>query len=328
MSRSLPRPLVCPLLLLLAGCGSTAPRLEAPDALAWGGPLAEARQGAGGQEALEREPRPPAGDAEAHLARGWTSSSLPARPPAPGHACEPDPDLAGPDLSGLLAARPHLRVPGRLAVIEAHRPCERLVVPAWGEPRLEATGQAWALRPPLPAALGALRAGLDPLRAAEAGQEWPALEAPQRDPFAAIDAVPGLLLPRQASLGAARRAAARIGADTLLITTCAARVYAWRSGWANLYPTLVGLLLPGEERAAVVRAEGALVDVRTGAILAVAQAEARRQTCHAPLLGGGPEQEQDLVEAASVEAVEGLASELRRALAGLEASGRFTGGAK
>lgn len=301
--------------LLASGCHSTPERLEAPDALAWGGPLAEARQ-------VERLPDPaPTRDAEELFAPGRGRRPI---EPAPGpRPLDPGGEPNEAELTRLLANRPRLRVPGRLAVVEARRPCERVVVPAWGHPRLEAAGQAWSLRPPLPAALGALRAGLDPLRAAQAGQEWPRLEAPRRDPFAAIDPLPGLLLPEQASLAAARRAAARVGADAVLIYACAARVYAWRNGCANLYPTLVGLLLPGEERAALVRAEAALVDVRTGAILAVAQAEARAEARHAPLLGGGPEEEPGLIEDASQQAVAGLANELRRALAGLEAAGGF-----
>lgn len=299
-------------LLPLVGCASAGnlPELRAPDAATLGGPLGELRE-----DAACFPEAPPPWDAEAHLAGGQ-----PRHEPAP----KPQPPADdGADLSKLLAERPKLRVPSRLAVVEAWRPWERVHVPAWGSPRLDGTGGAWALRPPLPAALQELRAGLDASIASETGAEWPKLEGPRQDPFAAIDPIPGLLLPVQATLTGARRAAARVGADVVLVYATAGRVYAWRNGWANFYPTLVGLVLPGEERAALVRAEAALVDVRTGAVLAVAQAEAREGSIHAPLIGGGPEAESALVEEASARAVAGVAGELRRALLGLEAAGRF-----
>jgi len=309
---------------VLAGCASAPERFAAPAAPA-GSLLADAA--APGRAAPPTGPRGRAGgDAEAYLAEGRGRTPRLRRPAS---AAPP----RGRDLGRLLDERPALVVPGRLAVCEARSYRERVELAAWGEPVVVDAPADWAARAPEAAALATLRRALDPAPAAspapgaalggrEAGGPWPSVAGPAQAPFAAVEPVPDLLLGPGAGLGDVRYAAARIGADALLVYQTTTRVYAYRNGLANLYPTLLGLLLPGEATTVVSRTEAVILAVRDGVVHAVALGEERRDASRSPLAEDA-QATRELAAATEAAATRAMAGELRRALAELEGRGGF-----
>jgi hypothetical protein len=302
-------------LLLSCGCATSSPKaIEAPST--FDSILSQvAGQKLGGA------------DREAFLVRGERGGT-PAEPqPGEGFGFDRPLGAHGPseaDVARLLDRRLDLKVPARLACVEAQGQREYVVACAFGGPDVYHERTEWTVRPAAPRSLEAIRKALDPTaRSPEEAGEWPEVATPKRAAFASINAVPGLFLPGQGDLGKVRYAAARVGADTLLVYARSTRVYTFRNGLANLYPTLVGLLLPGNERIVVSRVEGAIVDVRSGHVFCVAQGESRVDESSSPLLGSNDDERQE-VEQAETEAALAMTRDLARELAALEAAGRFS----
>jgi hypothetical protein len=307
-------------LLAMTGCAGAPAHIEAPQAL-----TSSIMGKLGSGVVLARQM-----DAEAHFAQKQAQGE-PLRPGQPGYGF--DRPLANhgqldqptdADVARLLDARQTLRAPARLACVEAQSRFEYVHSSFFGEPIVTATNSGWSVRPPTPADLRSIRVALDPTARESLAEEdeWPSVAAPQRHVFASITAIPGLFLPGQGDLGKVRYAAARIGCDALLVYARATRVYTFRNGLANLYPTLVGLALPGNERIVVTRVEGAIVDVRTGHVFCVAQGESRQEASSSPLFASSDD-ERRMVEASEAEAALRMTQDLSRELAQLEAAGRI-----
>jgi len=309
MTRALPLLLVS---TLLNGCATSfAGKVEAPRSSLLGqlGGFVPA----GGPEVA---------DAEAGLVEGAPTPR--AAGPGFGFDRELPADGHGPSdaaVGRLLDWREALRAPARLAVVEARGRRERLRARLWGAPDLEVLDDGpWTVRAADAATVDTVAGALDP--AARDGEgPWPAV-APTRAPFTSVQAIPGLFLPPTGDLGKVRYAAARVGADVLLVVARSTRVYAFRNGLANLYPLLIGLLLPAEEEVVVSRVEGAVVDVRTGYVFCVAQGEGRVRERDALLLQTD-EEARGRLDAAEGEAMARMTSSLARELAALEAAGRL-----
>lgn len=80
-------------------------------------------------------------------------------------------------------------------------------------------------------------------------------------------------------VGKIRQAAARHGADVVLIVDGVAAVDRYNNGYAALYATLIGAYLaPGTESDALVMIEGSLWDVRTERLYATQTAEGRSKS--------------------------------------------------
>ena len=313
--------------LLGAGCGST-PLDEAPPPSALEGLQLE---DAGAPLALETEepsfaprraedaegsfaPRH-AGDAEGSFAR---RRPLPARP----RPLDPSSDAA---LAQLLDQRPVLRGPTRLACLEVRGTREYVSVDCFGDQDLDQDYATFWARSVPPAQLRVLRAALDRASLPEPTQGWPEVEAaPTHPPFGAVVGVPSMLLPTSGSLRQLRLAAARVGAEAVLVLTRSTRVYRYHNSLANLYPLVIGLALPAREEVAVSRVEAALVGVRTGHVFAVATGEARAEES-GWLLTRGREDSRRMAVSAEASATSAMTRDLSREIARLEIEGRLIG---
>jgi hypothetical protein len=181
----------------------------------------------------------------------------------------------------------------RLALLEARAFREYYVSGAWGEPVRTVEGSEWAVHPADPEDVTAVQTTLAP-----SGR------------FESVTTVPSLFLPARADLGRCRYAAARANSDLVLLYAKATRVVRYHNKLANFYPLIVGLLLPGEETVVVTRAEGALVDARTGRVFAVAVGSSRGDDASSPL-AASTEGRQHLLDATERDAVIDLARNLR-----------------
>jgi len=300
--------------LLGVGCGST-PLDEAPPPSALEGLQLE---DAGAPLALEEPALAPrrSGDAEGSFARRRTLPATPRRP------LDPSSDAA---LAQLLDQRPVLRGPTRLACLEVRGAREYVSVDCFGDQDLDQDSATFWARSVPPAQLDVLRAALDRSSLPEPSQGWPEVEAaPTHPPFGAIVGVPSMLLPQSGSLRQLRLAAARVGAEAVLVLTRSTRVYRYHNSLANLYPLLIGLALPAREEVAVSRVEAALVGVRTGHVFAVATGEARYEES-GWLLTRGREDSRRMAVSAEASATSAMTRDLSREIAQLEVEGRLIG---
>lgn len=81
------------------------------------------------------------------------------------------------------------------------------------------------------------------------------------------------------NVGKIRQAAARYGADVVMIVDGVAAVDRYNNGYAALYPTLIGAYLaPGTESDALVMIDGSLWDARTEWLYATQTAEGRSKS--------------------------------------------------
>ena len=310
-------------LVTLCGCASTAPReVAAPMAL-----TSTVLAQIGGAKLRAFDGIVAQGDAEAHLVRGEPVPT-PVATPRPGYGFDrplPGSSQSSPsdaDVARLLDAKLPLYAPARLACVEAQSRREYVNAVFFGDPTVVSNDSAWTVRPSTPGSLKAIRRALDPTARGADGGDWPSIKEPRRHVFASITSIPSMFLPGRGDLGKVRYAAARVGCDAVLVYARATRVYTYRNGLANLYPTLIGLALPGNERIVVSRVEGAIVDVRTGHVFCVAQGEARVDESSSPLFGSS-EDERQSVEEAETDAALNMTKDLARELAQLEASGRI-----
>ncbi|MCA8922232.1 MAG: hypothetical protein KDD82_10515, partial [Planctomycetes bacterium] len=217
--------------------------------------------------------------------------------------------------------KPVLQVPASLAVVELAAYTERGALGWAGGAEWDPTPWAAQLRSPAAGTLRRLREGLV-ARPVRPDGGWPALGGPNLDPFAQAVGIPSFLLPTQPGLFAIRQAAGGLGSEVVLVLGRRGRVLKGRNACALLYPLLVGLLLPAEETRAWTRYEAALIDVRSGGVLAVAQGEAEAAWASSPLLGDDAEGASAL-RSCEDRALERAVEELRLALANLEGQGRF-----
>lgn len=298
--------------LLGAGCSST-PLDEAPPPSALEGLQLE---DAGPPLALApREPARRGHDAEGSFAR--RPQPEPARRPL-----DPSSDAA---LARLLDQRPVLRGPIRLACLEVRGAREYVSVDCFGDQDTDEDYASFWARSVPPAQLSLLRAALDRAALPEPVQGWPEVEAaPTHPPFGAIVGVPSMLLPQSGSLRQLRLAAARVGAEAVLVLTRSTRVYRYHNSLANLYPLVIGLALPAREEVAVSRVEAALVGVRTGHVFAVATGEARCEES-GWLLTRGREDSRQMALSAEASATSAMTRDLSREIAQLEVEGRLIG---
>lgn len=323
--------------IAFAGCSSAEKvgLMEAPPALS-GDVL---NQVAGKRFAARRtmELRKDHKDAEGHFAR--KGRKVPGRrpvqrhrPPRADHGFGFDRDLPSWDerrkrLTTLLDKRPTLKVPGRLACVEVRGRREFVDVPSWGERSITYAPAGWTVRPANRSVLTTVRAALGlaklPPSDEDAEADWPAV-GPKAAPFASIVSIPSMFLPGQGDLGKVRYAAARVGAEAILVFARSTRVYTFNNGLANLYPLLfpVGFLLPAKQQVAVTRVEGAIVSVRTGDVFCVALGESRIEERGSVLLRNAEDTRQ-LVEKAERLATKKMTGDLARELAALEAGGRL-----
>jgi hypothetical protein len=117
---------------------------------------------------------------------------------------------------------------------------------------------------------------------------------------------------------ALRLAAARHGADAVLVVGGAGDVDRYNNGWAGLYVTLVGAFIaPGTEADALFLASATLWDVRNEYLYASAEVEAVEHD-RGPLVFIDDTQ---LLAAARAKAVAALATELERRLRSLSGQG-------
>ncbi len=207
------------------------------------------------------------------------------------------------EVKRLLDWRVALPKNARLALLEARAFREFYTCGSWGEPRRSVEGSEWSVRPATPEDVTSVRG-----------------ELVASNRFESVSTVPQMFLPARADLGRCRYAAARANADLLLLYAKATRVVRYHNRLANLYPLIVGLLLPGEETVVVTRVEGALVDARTGRVFAVAQGSNRGQDSSSPL-AASDEGRRVLLDLTEQNALVELARNLR---AELEASANRT----
>ena len=200
------------------------------------------------------------------------------------------------EVGRLLDWRVALPKNARLALLEARAYREVYVCGSFGDPVRTVEGSEWAVHPATPEDVNAVR---------------PELIASNR--FDSVTTVPQIFLPARADLGRCRYAAARANADLVLLYAKATRVVRYHNRLANLYPLIVGLLLPGEETVVVTRVEGALVDARTGRVFAVAQGSNRGQDSSSPL-AASDEGRRVLVDMTEQNALIELARNLRSEL--------------
>jgi hypothetical protein len=184
----------------------------------------------------------------------------------------------------------------RVALLEARAVREWCTCGSWGSPDVRVEGTQWAVRPTPSEEVEAMRA-----------------ELARSSRVSNASTVPAMLLPLHADLGRCRYTAARANSDLILLYAKATRVLRFRNNLANLYPTILGLLLPGEETQIVSRVEGALVDVRTGRVFAVSQATAKRSDASSPFTSS-QEKRDELLEGAERDAVVSLAKGIREEL--------------
>ncbi len=186
----------------------------------------------------------------------------------------------------------------RLALLEARAFREYYAYGTFGETR-HAEGSEWSVRPASPEDVKTVRGELMTENASAR--------------FESVSTVPQIFLPARADLGRCRYAAARANSDLVLLYAKATRVIRYRNKLANLYPLIVGLVLPGEETVVVTRVEGALVDARTGRVFAVAQGSNRGQDSSSPL-AASDEGRQVLLDLTEQNALVELARNLRAEL--------------
>ena len=207
---------------------------------------------------------------------------------------------------------PALPVPASLAAVELAAFTERGDL-GWGG-RVEWEPSPWSaqLRAPTSDVVDRLRGGLTVKPLSPAG-------GPDLLPFSQVVAIPSFLLPSQSTLTGVRQAAAGIGCEVVLVLGRRTRLLEGNNGFAALYPLLVGLALPGSETRAWCRYEAALLDVRSGAVLAVAQGEGDQSWTHLAMTGPSPSD----VRGVETAALDRALADLRLALARLEEQGRF-----
>lgn len=210
--------------------------------------------------------------------------------------------------------QPALPVPASLAAVELGSFSEYGDLGLAPGGRVEWEPSPWSsqLRAPSSEVVDQLRGGLLVEPGARAG-------GPDLVPFSQVVAIPSFLLPGQATLTGVRQAAAGIGCEVVLVLGRRTRVLEGNNGLTALYPLLVGLVLPGSETRVWCRYEAALIDVRSGAVLAVAQGEDDQSWTHLPM--GGPDA--DDVRWVELDALQRALADLRLALGRLEAQGRF-----
>jgi hypothetical protein len=177
------------------------------------------------------------------------------------------------EVSRLLDWRVALPKNPRLALLEARAFREFYYCGTFGEPQKTVEGSDWSVRPASPEDVSSVRNELMPSSRSDTS----------RVSFESITTVPQIFLPARADLGRCRYAAARANTDLVFLYAKATRVVRYHNKLANLYPLIVGLLLPGEETVVVTRVEGALVDARTGRVFAVAQGSNRGSDSSSPL---------------------------------------------
>lgn len=197
------------------------------------------------------------------------------------------------EVGRLLDWRVALPKDARLALLETRAFREFYDCGVFGEPRRNVQGSDWTVHPAAPEDVNAVKG---------------VLEATNR--FESVTTVPSIFLPARADLGRCRYAAARANADLVLLYAKATRQIRYHNRLANLYPLIVGLLLPGEETVVVTRVEGALVDARTGRVFAVAQGSSRGHDSSSPL-AASDEGRRLLLEGTEREALVQLANHLR-----------------
>jgi hypothetical protein len=169
------------------------------------------------------------------------------------------------EVGRLLDWRVALPKNARIALLEA-RSYREYYNCGWGEPDRRVEGAEWSAHPATPEDVDAVKGDLLASNRIES-----------------VTTVPSVFLPARADLGRCRYAAARANADLVLLYAKATREIRYRNKLANLYPLIVGLVLPGEETVVATRVEGALVDARTGRVFSVAQGSARGEDASSPL---------------------------------------------
>lgn len=229
-------------------------------------------------------------------------------------APEPTPPTHDPTWRGPIqpVPTPALPVPASLAAVELAAFSEHGDL-GWGG-RVEWEPSPWSARLRAPAS-----DVVDQLRGGLIVEPRTPLGGPNLSPFSQVVAIPSFLLPSSSTLTGVRQAAAGIGCDVVLVLGRRTRLLEGNNGFAALYPLLVGLVLPGSETRAWCRYEVALLDVRSGAVLAVAQGEGDESWAHLAFAGPSADDVRQ-VEAA---ALDRALADLRLALARLEEQGRF-----
>jgi hypothetical protein len=340
--------LVLPLVgLSLAGCSSTLPSELAPPPAFDRATLQGLAGGPIDPQALDprpldqeafakrdaRGPRSSGYDAEGDFARPPAQDELDAEgrfvpfdrrlPPAAPIPHYPAP-INPKQLGRLLDERPTLHALGRLACVEVAGVREYVAIGSWGKHSYSSDDATWQVRPAQPTVLNVVRRALGASPIPEHEKDaWPRPSVlPTQLPFASIVAVPSMLLPRSGDLMRLRLAGARVGAEAILVLVRSTRVYRYHNAAANLYPLLVGLLLPARSEVAVSRVEAAIVGVRSGHVYAVATGDTRMEETGFLLLRNR-EDSRRMAEEAEAAATLLMAADLNREMASLEAQGRL-----
>jgi hypothetical protein len=133
-----------------------------------------------------------------------------------------------------------------------------------------------------------------------------------------VQTVPQMFLPQRADLPAMRYAAARIGANAVFIFGRGAESDTYYNGWSKLNWLILPIfVVPGKTVEVYAAAEGALVDVRTSRVRAVALADSRVTECLATS-SGTAHTRKDLHGEADLEALRQLGDALGKEVGSLK----------
>ncbi len=146
------------------------------------------------------------------------------------------------------------------------------------------------------------------------------LEAFRKETGSSVESarvVPRMFLPPRADLPSVRYAAARVGCDSVLVFGRGENSDTYFNEWSNLNWFILPIfVIPGKTVEVYAAAEGALIDVRTGRVRAVATADAR---VDADIITSSSSERTllELKREAALESMSGLGKSLAKELAAL-----------